>query len=170
MSVDSLSFRRALGQFASGVTVVTTRSSEGVPLGLTVSSFCSVSLHPPLVLVCIDRRSDANDGLRDTRHFAASVLSEEQEDVSRRFASSGRGKLEGFAFLEGRHGLPLVPGALAHVQCKVRSRHEEGDHYVWVGEVIALSARAGRPLLYHAGGYHGLSPRRRGSKAGGDRV
>lgn len=170
MSVDSLSFRRALGQFASGVTVVTTRGADGEPVGLTVSSFCSVSLHPPLVLVCLDRRSDANDGLRDTRHFAVSVLSEEQEDVSRRFASSERGKLEGFSFVEGRHGLPLVPGALAHVQCKVHSRHEEGDHYVWVGEVIALAAHPGRPLLYHAGAYHGLDGARRGSKPGGDRV
>ena len=170
MSVDSLSFRRALGQFASGVTVVTARGADGEPLGLTVSSFCSVSLHPPLVLVCIDRRSDANEGLRDTRHFAVSVLSEEQEDVSRRFASPGQDKLEGFAFLEGRHGLPLVPGALAHVQCKVHSRHEEGDHFVWVGEVIALAAHPGRPLLYHAGAYHGLDGARRGSKPGGDRV
>jgi flavin reductase (DIM6/NTAB) family NADH-FMN oxidoreductase RutF len=170
VSVDSLSFRRALGQFASGVTVVTTRGADGVPMGLTVSSFCSVSLHPPLVLVCIDGNSDANDGLRDTRHFAVSVLSEEQEDVSRRFASPGRGKLEGFAFLEGRLGLPLVPGALAHVQCKVHSRHEEGDHLVWVGEVIALAAHPGRPLLYHAGTYHAVAPGRRGSKPGGDRV
>lgn len=170
MSVDSLSFRRALGQFASGVTVVTTRGADGEPLGLTVSSFCSVSLHPPLVLVCIDRRSDANEGVRDFRHFAVNVLSEDQEDVSRLFASPGRDKLARFEFLEGRHGLPLVPGALSHVQCKVHSRHEEGDHCVWVGEVIALAAHPGRPLLYHAGAYHGLDGTGRGSKPGGDRV
>jgi flavin reductase (DIM6/NTAB) family NADH-FMN oxidoreductase RutF len=152
------------------VTVVTARGADGEPLGLTVSSFCSVSLHPPLVLVCIDRRSDANDVLGDTRHFAVSVLSEDQEDVSRRFASPGRDKLEGFEFADGRHGLPLVPGALAHVQCKVHSRHEEGDHTVWVGEVMALAARSGRPLLYHAGAYHVLEGTARGSKPGGDRV
>jgi flavin reductase (DIM6/NTAB) family NADH-FMN oxidoreductase RutF len=156
VSVDSLSFRRALGQFASGVTVVTTRDAGGAPLGLTVSSFCSVSLHPPLVLVCIDRRSDVNDGLRDTGLFGVSVLSEGQESVSRRFATPGRDKSDGFAFDEGRHHLPLVPGALAHVQCRVRSRHEEGDHLVWVGEVIALDSRPGRPLLYHAGGYRAI--------------
>jgi flavin reductase (DIM6/NTAB) family NADH-FMN oxidoreductase RutF len=170
VSVDSRSFRRALGQFASGVTVVTTRGARGEPVGLTVSSFCSVSLHPPLVLVCLDRRSDANDGLRDTRLFAVSVLGEDQEDVSRRFASTGPDKLAGFVFLEGRHGLPLVPGALAHVQCRVSSRHEEGDHLVWVGEVIALTAHPGRPLLYHAGVYRALDGGRRGSKPGGDRV
>jgi 3-hydroxy-9,10-secoandrosta-1,3,5(10)-triene-9,17-dione monooxygenase reductase component len=169
VSVDSLSFRRALGQFASGVTVVTTRDASGRPLGLTVSSFCSVSLHPPLVLVCLDRRSDANAGLDESGHFAVSVLSEEQEDVSRRFAAPGPGKFDGFRFVEGRHGLPLVPGALAHVQCRVRSRHEEGDHLVWVGEVLALAASPGRPLLYHAGAYHAL-PAERAGMPGGDRV
>jgi flavin reductase (DIM6/NTAB) family NADH-FMN oxidoreductase RutF len=169
LSVDSLSFRRTLGQFASGVTVVTTRDASGQPLGLTVSSFCSVSLHPPLVLVCIDRRSDANAGIEQTRHFAVSVLSEDQEEVSRRFAAPGRDKFEGFAFLEGRHRLPLVPRALAHVQCGVRSRYEEGDHLVWVGEVLALAAEPGRPLLYHAGSYRAL-PGGRAGKPGGDRV
>jgi 3-hydroxy-9,10-secoandrosta-1,3,5(10)-triene-9,17-dione monooxygenase reductase component len=156
VSVDSLSFRRALGQFASGVTVVTTRDAAGEPLGLTVSAFCSVSLHPPLVLVCLDRRSDTNHGVRDCGHFAVSVLAEEQEEVSRRFAAPGKGKFDGFACHEGRHGLLLVPGALAHVQCRVRSRHEEGDHVVWIGEVIALSVQPGRPLLYHAGAYRAL--------------
>lgn len=159
MSVDSLSFRRTLGQFASGVTVVTARDAAGRPLGLTVSSFCSVSLHPPLVLVCLDRRSEANAGLDETRHFAVSILAEGQEEVSRRFAAPGRDKFDGYSFVEGRHGLPLVPGALAWIQCGVRSRHEEGDHVVWVGEVLALAAEPGRPLLYHAGAYHALGGR-----------
>jgi flavin reductase (DIM6/NTAB) family NADH-FMN oxidoreductase RutF len=156
VSVDAHAFRRALGQFASGVTVVTTRDATGRVLGLTVSAFCSVSLHPPLVLVCIDQRSDANAGMRESGLFAVSVLSEEQEDVSRRFASRERDKLAGFLFVEGRHALPLVPGALAHVQCKVRAFHVEGDHTVWVGDVLAVAAHPGRPLLYHAGAYHGL--------------
>jgi flavin reductase (DIM6/NTAB) family NADH-FMN oxidoreductase RutF len=98
-----------------------------------------------------------------------SVLSEDQAEVSRRFAAPGPDKFEGFAFLEGRYGLPLVPGAMAHVQCKVRSRHEEGDHLVWVGEVLALAVEPGRPLLYHAGAYHAL-PGGPASKPGGDRV
>jgi flavin reductase (DIM6/NTAB) family NADH-FMN oxidoreductase RutF len=171
VGVDSDSFRRALAQFASGVTVVATRSAAGEPLGLTVSSFCSVSLHPPLVLVCIDHRSDANLGMRESGHFAVSVLAEGQEDVSRRFAATGRAKFEGFAFAEGRHGLPLVPGALAHVQCRVRSFHDEGDHALWVGEVIALATHPGRPLVYHAGAYRKLAENvRGGGKGGGDRV
>jgi flavin reductase (DIM6/NTAB) family NADH-FMN oxidoreductase RutF len=158
LSVDAHSFRRALGQFASGVTVVTTRDSAGRVLGLTVSAFCSVSLHPPLVLVCIDQRSEANAGMRESGLFGVSVLGEGQEDVSRRFASRDKDKLSGFAFVEGRGGLPLVPGALAHLQCRVRSFHVEGDHTVWVGDVLAVAAHTGRPLLYHAGAYERLAP------------
>jgi flavin reductase (DIM6/NTAB) family NADH-FMN oxidoreductase RutF len=170
MAVDAASFRRALGQFASGVTVVTTRDAAGHPLGLTVSSFCSVSLHPPLVLVCIDHRSDANTGMRESGLFAVNVLAEGQEDVSRRFATPGREKTKGFAFAEGHQGLPLVPAALAHVECRVRSFHDEGDHAVWVGEVLHVAAHPGRPLLYHAGAYHGLPGGPRSGKPGGDRL
>jgi 3-hydroxy-9,10-secoandrosta-1,3,5(10)-triene-9,17-dione monooxygenase reductase component len=170
VSVDAASFRRALGQFATGVTVVTTRDAAGHPLGLTVSAFCSVSLHPPLVLVCIDHRSEANAGMRESGLFAVNVLAEGQEDVSRRFAAPGRVKLQGFAFADGQHGLPLVPGALAHLECRVRSFHDEGDHAVWVGEVRALGAHPGRPLLYHAGDYRRLGEGRGSGKAGGDRL
>jgi flavin reductase (DIM6/NTAB) family NADH-FMN oxidoreductase RutF len=170
MGVDSASFRRALGQFASGVTVLTARDRAGRAHGLTVSAFCSVSLHPPLVLACVDHRSDANPAIRESGLFAVSVLAEGQEDVSRRFAAHGRAKVEGFAFLQGEHGLPLVPGAIAHLECRVRSSHHEGDHVVWVGEVRALSARPGRPLLHHAGAYGGFAPGGRTGKAGDDRL
>jgi flavin reductase (DIM6/NTAB) family NADH-FMN oxidoreductase RutF len=169
MAIDAASFRRALSQFASGVTVVTTRDAAGRPEGLTVSAFCSVSLSPPLVLVCIDHRSETNAAMRESGLFAVSVLAEHQEDVSRRFAAAGRSKHEGFKFLDGRLGLPLVPGALAHVECRVRSFHDEGDHAVWVGEVKGLAARAGRPLLHHGGSYGRLG-KGRGGKRGADRV
>jgi flavin reductase (DIM6/NTAB) family NADH-FMN oxidoreductase RutF len=173
VSVDEASFRRAMGQFATGVTVVTTRDASGQPLGLTVSAFCSVSLEPPLVLVCIDHRSEANRGLREGGRFAVSVLGEGQEEVSRRFAAPGSGKLEGFGFVDGGEGLPLVPGALAYVECRVRSFHDEGDHAVWVGEVTRASAPAGRPLVHHAGGYRRLDPddpERDAGKPGGDQL
>jgi flavin reductase (DIM6/NTAB) family NADH-FMN oxidoreductase RutF len=170
VSVDAASFRQVLGQFPSGVTVVTTRDAAGHPLGLTVSSFCSVSLEPPLVLVCIDHRSEANRGVREKGWFAVSVLGEEQEEVSRRFAEPGLSKLEGFAFLDGDHGLPLVPGAIAHVECRVRSFHDEGDHAVWVGEVTRAAAHPGRPLLHHAGGYRQLVPASDAGKPGSDRL
>jgi flavin reductase (DIM6/NTAB) family NADH-FMN oxidoreductase RutF len=140
-------------------------------LGLTVSSFCSVSLHPPLVLACVDRRSDANDGMRASGRFGVSILAEDQEEVSRRFATSGRRKFQETTLVEGRHGIPLVAGALAHLECRVRSFHEEGDHTVWVGEVVALSAHPGRPLVYQAGAYRRFAMESsRAGASGPDRV
>jgi flavin reductase (DIM6/NTAB) family NADH-FMN oxidoreductase RutF len=157
--IDASSFRRALGQFASGITVVTTRDAAGRPLGLTVSAFSSVSLDPPLVLVCLDHAADANDGMRASGLFGVSILREDQEAVSRRFARSDARKFEGIALREGRHGMPLVPGALAHIECRVRSFHEEGDHTVWVGEVVSLAAAPGAPLIHQAGAYRRLARR-----------
>ncbi len=151
--IDPALFRRALGQFASGVTVVTTRDAQGRPLGLTVSSFCSVSLDPPLVLVCVDKRSETHDGFEASRVFAVSVLAEGQEELARRFAFGGPAKFADAALATGRAGVVLVPGALAHLECHVVSAHEAGDHTIYVGELAALSVSPGRPLLYHASGY-----------------
>jgi 4-hydroxyphenylacetate 3-hydroxylase, reductase component len=155
--VEAPEFKRAMAQFATGITVVTTRDAAGRPLGLTVNSFCSVSLEPALVLVCIDHRSDAHAGFRESGVFAVSVLNEEQEGWSRRFAQGGPGKFEGASFATGRDGLLLVPDALAHLECRVVAAHEGGDHTVYVGEVLALEARPGRPLLYHASRYGRLA-------------
>ena len=151
-------FRRALGQFATGVTVVTTRDAAGRPFGLTVSSFCSVSLEPPLVLVCIDNRSEAHDGFEASQLFGVSVLAEGQEEWSRRFAEGGPAKFAGATLRGGHHGVALVPGALAHLECRVVSAHDAGDHTIYVGEVLALSVHPGRPLLYHARGYRRVEP------------
>jgi len=155
-SVDAKAFRQALSQFGSGVTVVATLDPEGQPRGLTVSSFCSVSLDPPLVLVCVDNRSETHPGFASSRMFGVSVLAEDQEDVSRRFATLGSDR-SGFAFSRGRSGAPLVPGALASIECRLHATHEGGDHRIYVGEVVALDSRPGRPLLYHAGGYRRLA-------------
>jgi flavin reductase (DIM6/NTAB) family NADH-FMN oxidoreductase RutF len=156
MSVDSASFRQALAQFASGVTVVTTRDAVGRPQGLTVSSFCSVSLEPPMVLVCVDRRSEAHMGFQASGIFGVSVLAEHQEAVSRRFAGGLDDKFEGQDLLPGVTGAPLIPGALAHIECRLVSAHPGGDHTIYVGEVENLSVFPGRPLLYHASGYRRL--------------
>ncbi len=155
MVIQVEDFRRALGQFASGVTVVTTRTTEGRPLGLTVSAFCSVSLTPPLVLVSIDRRSEAHTGLAESGIYSVSVLAEDQADVSRRFATAGSKKFEG-CDLRGHNGALLIPGALAHVECRVQAVHPAGDHVLYLGLVERLEAWPGRPLLYHASGYHQL--------------
>ena len=160
MSVDSADFRRALGQFASGVTVVTTLDKDGGPLGLTVSSFCSVSLEPPLVLVCIDDRSETHDGFEASKVFGVSILTEGQEEWSDRFAFGGSEKFTGVDLLRGEQGVPLVPGALAHIECRIEAALPGGDHTIYVGEVLRLSVAPGRPLLYHASGYHCLRSER----------
>lgn len=155
MSVQSAEFRRALGQFASGVTVVTTRTAAGQPQGLTVSSFCSVSLDPPLVLVCVDKRSEATQGLSESRLFAVSVLAEDQQDVSQRFALGGPERFNGH-LTSTREGLVLVPGAVAQLVCRLHTAHDAGDHFIYIGEVQSLTVQPGRPLLYHASGYRRL--------------
>jgi flavin reductase (DIM6/NTAB) family NADH-FMN oxidoreductase RutF len=156
MAIDPSDFRHALAQFASGVTAVTTRDGSGRPLGLTVTAFSSVSLEPPLVLVCVDEGSETHAGFRDSGLFGVSVLREDQEEVSRRFAWSGPAKFETTELVAGSTGVPLVAGALAHLECRVVAAHAVGDHTIYVGEIVALSARAGRPLVYHQGRYRRL--------------
>ena len=151
MPIDASAFRQALGQFASGITVVTTRDEDGKPLGLTVSAFCSVSLEPPLVVVSVDERSEANAGLQGSGVFGVSVLAEGQDAISRLFARPGPEKFTEVAMESGRHGVWLVPGALAHLECAVRAAHSAGDHTLYVGEILSLAVRAGRPLVYHRG-------------------
>jgi flavin reductase (DIM6/NTAB) family NADH-FMN oxidoreductase RutF len=157
MPVGPDEFRNALSRFPSGVTVVTTRDAEGRDLGLTVSAFCSVSLVPPLVVVSIDRRSEAQRGLRDSGVFGVSVLTEDQEAVSRQFARPGPDKFEGVPTVSGRSGVALVQGALVHLECRVIAAHEAGDHTLFVGEVEVAQGAEGRPLLYHQGAYRRLA-------------
>ena len=157
MPVDPADFRRALGQFAAGVTVVTTRDGKGRPLGLTVTAFSSVSLEPPLVLICVDHRSETHAGFRQDGRFGVSILAEEQEALSRRFAGGGPAKFEGLELEKGASGVPLIPGALAHLECRVMATHAAGDHTIYVGEVLSAQARPGRPLLYHDRDYRRLA-------------
>lgn len=156
MPVDAAEFRRVLGQFATGIAVVTTRGPAGEPLGLTVNAFASVSLDPPLVLVCIDNRSETLAGFRGSGVFGVSVLGEDQEAFSRRFAVPGREKFAAKDLHLGECGVALVPHALAHIECRVAAAHEAGDHTIQVGEVTRLSARPGRPLVYHGSAYRRL--------------
>jgi flavin reductase (DIM6/NTAB) family NADH-FMN oxidoreductase RutF len=153
--VDAKAFRQALGQFATGVTVVATLDALGRPRGLTVSAFCSVSLDPPLVLVCVDNRSETHPAFEASRLFGVSVLAQDQQEISRLFATLGSER-DAFAFERGPAGAPLVPGALARIECRLRSTHDGGDHRIYVGEVLALDSRPGRPLVYHASGYRRL--------------
>ena len=155
--VDASGFRQALAQFASGVTVVTTRDAGGEPRGLTVSSFASVSLQPPLVVVSVDVSSEAHAGFRDSGVFGVSILAEGQDAVSRLFARSGRAKFLEVPLQVGTRGVWLVPDALAHIECEVRAAHPAGDHILYIGEIVSLAVRPGRPLVYQRGGYRRLA-------------
>ena len=156
MPVEPAQFRSALAQFGSGVTVVTTRDARDRPLGITVSAFCSVSLQPPLVLVSVSDRSEINAAFRESGVFGVSVLAEHQESVSRQFALGGSEKFAGLDLLSGEHGVMLIPGALAHIECRVAAAHPAGDHIIYIGEVLALKSHPGRPLLYQRGDYRRL--------------
>jgi flavin reductase ActVB len=155
LAVSAPAFRRALSQLASGVTVVTSRSADGRPYGLTVTAFSALSLDPPLVLVCIDGRSETHDGFAGGA-FAVSLLAEGQEYVSQRFAVPGPAKFEAEEMPCGRSGLPLVPGAVAHIECRVTAAVPGGDHVIYVGLVEDVEVHEGRPLVYHARGYRRL--------------
>jgi flavin reductase (DIM6/NTAB) family NADH-FMN oxidoreductase RutF len=146
-------FRRVLSHFATGVTIITTVDGESRPTGLTVSAFCSVSLDPPQILVCIDHKSQSYPSLRDGRHFAVNILSSDHEPVSRRFATTRLDKFEGVPYRLSALGLPLIEGALAHLECQTVSRHVEGDHTILVGRVEETHHGAGEPLLYFRGKY-----------------
>lgn len=144
--------RAALGQFATGVTIVTTRDPWGHPVGLTVSSFNSVSLSPPLVLWSLAHAASTLEAFQRCEHYAIHVLSGEQSDWAQQFASRG---VDRFANVPTRPGLgqvPLLPDTLATFECRNRSRYAEGDHTIFVGEVLRCSHTAGgAPLLYHRG-------------------
>ena len=146
-------FRRLLGHFATGVTIVTTSDPDGRPAGLTVSAFASLSLDPPLVLVCVDHKAQSYPALKDNRGFAVNVLTTEHEALSRRFASTRLDKFDGVAYRMSPLGLPLLGGALAHIECVTVNRHVEGDHTIFVGRVEAGTVADGEPLLYHRGKY-----------------
>lgn len=149
---DTRDFRRALGQFATGVCIVTARDQAGHPTGLTVNSFASVSLEPPLVLWSLARSSSVFAAFDAAPHFAVNVLAADQLDLSNRFASPGE-RFTGLEWEEGHHGLPLLRGCLANFECTVAARHEGGDHIIFIGEVARYDARPGEPLLYSGGRY-----------------
>lgn len=153
MPVDKAEFRRALGHFAAGVTVVTSKFENGDIAGLTVTAFSSLSLEPPLVLVCIDRRARIHDRLKNGGNFAVNILSGAQELVSRRFASSEADPFREIGYTEGSTGAPLLQDALAAVECRIVELLSGGDHTIVVGQVEATRVHEGKPLLYFRGGY-----------------
>lgn len=141
--------------FATGVTIVTARTPAGVLVGLTASSFNSVSLTPPLVLWSLSQRAGSMASLSSGSHYAINILATDQKELAERFASRRADRWEGVLFTEGVCGAPLLDGAAATFECFNRSRYEEGDHVIFVGEVEHCSHRAAAsPLLYHGGNFY----------------
>ena len=154
MTIDPDSYRSVLGRFASGITVVTTLDAEGRDVGMTVSAFCSVSLKPALVQVCVDRVASLHGALIASSRYGVSILAAEQEALSRRFATAeSTRRFDGVGYQRGESGVALIEEALAHLECRLVACHDAGDHTMFVGEVESASARSARPLLYYRGGY-----------------
>ncbi len=146
-------FRRACGRFATGVAVATVLDSKSVPHGLTVSSFTSVSLDPPLILICLGHAVTCIEAFRAASHFGINVLSEAQRDISDRFARKGHDRFNGTPWVGGQTGVPLLPEALAHMECAVHERFVSGDHDIFVGRMVRAEVADGDPLLYFASRY-----------------
>lgn len=157
--VDPALFRQLLGRFATGVTVLTTTTPDGAPIGMTASAVASVSLDPPLVLVSVDRQNEMHAALGTATHFALNVLAAEQEALSRRFAEVERRRFDGVPHHRSALGLPLLDGALAAIECARQQAVPAGDHTVFFGLVVQGSVSDRRPLLYYRGGYAGLDGR-----------
>ncbi|MBK9710750.1 MAG: flavin reductase family protein [Kouleothrix sp.] len=155
MPIDESRFRQAMGYFASGVTVVTT-ASQGELYGMTVSSFTSLSLQPPLVLICVDKSVPTHDAIAAAGCYVVNVLEKRQEHLSRRFAVSGNDKFKGIAWHSGQLGLPVLEGVLAVIECRLHNTLDGGDHTIYVGQVVDTEVLEGTPLLYYRRGYHEL--------------
>jgi flavin reductase (DIM6/NTAB) family NADH-FMN oxidoreductase RutF len=140
MTIDKDFFRQVMGRFATGITIVTT-SSQGVPGGLTVNAFCSVSLNPPLVLVCVDLNSQATSLIRESKAFAVNMLNDKQEYLSRCFATHSRDRYENFCHVSYHAAVtdsPVFDEALAFIDTRVVAEYPGGDHLIFLGEVVAM--------------------------------
>ena len=152
-------FRQVMGNWASGVTIVTTHGS-GAPYGLTVSAFTSVSLDPLLILVCLDNRLSGLNHFKESKKFGVSILSQEQQDVSTLFARKAADRPADLYFA-GKTGVPLLRGSLAFLECETVTTYPGGDHTIFLGQVQALEIAEAKhqvkPLLYCRGGYQRMA-------------
>ena len=157
--IDEYRFRSVLSRFASGVTVVTAVDGDGTDHGITVSAFCSLSLKPPLVLVCIDHKTVMHGILQSAAAFAVNVLAADQEELARRFSDPDNDRFDGTSYTRGARGASgasgaaVLTGVAAHLECAMTHRFEGGDHTIFVGSVEAAESSDLHPLLYYRGGY-----------------
>ena len=158
MTFDTRAFRSALGSFPTGVAVVTTAASAEHHLGITVNSFTSVSLDPPLVLWCMDKKSDRYHAFTNARSYTVSILGTEHREVSSRLATQGGHSLDGIALKPTTLGPPALADALAIFECEAEAVHQAGDHAILIGRVIHFArAEAGEPLVFFRGKYGALA-------------
>jgi (E)-2-((N-methylformamido)methylene)succinate hydrolase len=157
-SVASGDFRRACGRFTTGIAIAGALDPHGVPHGLTINSFTPVSLDPPLALICIAHSAMSREVFAAAPNFALSLLREDAQALSERFARKGHDRFDGLEWRPGENGAPLLPGALAEIECVVRRRLEAGDHDILLGEVTRAETHAGEPLVYFGGHYRRLTP------------
>jgi flavin reductase (DIM6/NTAB) family NADH-FMN oxidoreductase RutF len=156
-NLDKSEFCRTCAKFPTGVTVVTVLDRDGSPHGMTASSFTSVSLDPPLVLVCVDHRSNVLEHLRQCDHLAINVLNETQQELSIRFARRGEDRFDRIEWYPGQNDVPLIAGAIASFECAIHRMVDAGDHTIFIAEVLDVRYREGRPLVYYGSGYHKLA-------------
>jgi len=160
MSLNSREFRDALGHFATGVAVISTFTEDGNTLGLTVNSFASVSLDPPLILWSLDKGSDRFAPLMQVERFAVNILGQGEQEISRRLSRKGQSTLQPDEFQKSTHGVPVLNHAAAIFECVVHDKIEAGDHVIFIGRVLASSHNSHEtPLLYYRGAYRALGPK-----------
>ena len=153
MAITNEEFRRALSHFASGVTVVTLKDKDGKAHGITVSAFSSVSLKPPLILVCIDNDAASHRAFHEGRRFVVNILSEEQSEHSNQFASQIPDKFINIHHHEGLEGIPVLKNALVNLECRLVQNFVAGDHTIFIGEIEQAHINEGNPLVYYHGDY-----------------
>jgi flavin reductase (DIM6/NTAB) family NADH-FMN oxidoreductase RutF len=156
MPIDDARFKLAMSHFASGVTVVTTEH-EGKSYGMTVASFASLSLHPPLVLVCIEKSVKSHEAISASGKFGVSILAQAQGEISGRFASKIENKFEGVDVQRGELDVPLIAGAICTLSCRVHAELPGGDHTIFIGEVVDAQTADAAPLVYFRSGYRELA-------------
>lgn len=157
MPVSAEDFRSALSRFASGVTVVTTKDPTGRLHGITVSAFCSVSLEPPLVLVCIEKTTGSHQSLIESGIFTVNILSNNESQLSERFASLLEDKLNGIEHEIGSNGIPFLSNSLVNMECRLFRSLDGGDHTIFLGEVENVAVRDGDPLVYFRSDYRTIA-------------
>ncbi len=154
--LTSEEFRHACGRFATGITIATVSDAQGIPHGLTVNSFTSVSLDPPLVSICLGHAVSLIEVFRAASYFGINVLAESQRVVSERFARKGYDRFEGVEWEPGANGVPLIAGVLAAMECRTIERIRAGDHDIFLAQMVTARVGEGEPLVYFASDYRRL--------------